>query len=78
MGEAPLELRVRSAQRGLRVDLEVPRQRLTAEQKIADSPGAPLGLARRDLGLDLVDLLAQIGDHAPASFQSKPTLPAFS
>src|ERR1700761_6155245 len=62
MAEAALEFGAGSAQCGLGVDGEMAREIDDSEQQVADFARSGVGVARRNFGFDLVELLAQFGE----------------
>ena len=65
MGEAALEFRVGGAQRRLGLDLEMAGEVHRGEQEVADLVARACPWAAADFGLDLGDLLAQLGEDRP-------------
>src|SRR5262245_40349453 len=62
-GKTLLEFPIRRAQRRFRIDIEVARQVHHREQQIAHLGAGSRAAARGDLGLDLVRLFADLGEH---------------
>ena len=79
MGEAPFELGVGAAQRRFRIDVEWRARLATREQQIADLAARPRRASLASISASTSSISSRIlAITARASFQSKPTLPAFS
>ena len=78
MGEAPFEFGVGAAQRGLGIDLEMPGEIDRREEEVADLVRQRLAEPSAISASTSTISSPSFASTARTSFQSNPTLPAFS